>query len=275
MRTFELINADGASYNLTEAGTAFFYGVDGLGYSYDDTYRQQLNRHVRTSHKLAQGSITGTVRLWGDVYSAYYAFTRFLQRGPLSLVYQSPAGRFFRRGYVTEVTKSEGNNPRACTVTFAATTPWLRELTQTSVTTEVDALTFDFTLPATFGGGTPGTVSIWSDSYADEGSPTRLIIQGPCSNPVWRLYNGGEQVATGAYEGTIQEGQRLVVDAIHYTAELQTTDGTLVQDAYPLMDYSTERFVRLLPGDNSVSVSADGGARPVITVEAELEYATV
>jgi hypothetical protein len=49
----------------------------------------------------------------------------------------------------------------------------------------------------------------------------------------------------------------------------------LVRDYYQLSDFSTERFIRLQPGKNRITVTHSGGNVIAVGIEGQIEYATV
>lgn len=277
MRQFYLINATGATYDLNVSSVSILHSVAGLGYSDAVEYQRIGERFAAVTDNLDQGVITGVVKFsQPDAYQKYFDFVRFLQNKPLRLKVVTPVGTFYRRGTATMVDKAE-TALLQCTVTFTATTPYYKVVARSNDGTSSGGKIYDYTYDYIYADDIPGTINISSDSYADPGSPAKLTIFGPVTDPTWRHYVDGDLVATGAVHVTVPDGRKLVIDSTTIPYQIMQYDlqNNLVADDYQLSDFTTARFLRLRHGLNSVSVSQDGSAIPAIALEAEVEYASV
>ena len=306
MRTFLLIDKDGNTYNITSKDTAFFYGITGLGYEEDTTFQRIKERFTLLKKELAQGEIVGTIRFWQNkAESKYYQFAQFCQNSPHRLVYSPEAGtaeyadtttkafvfgttlylpqkrmqaeNFYRNGYITKIEKSDGvGDCLTVQLTFKAETPWYKEVSDYNYGgTGSRGKKYDYQYSFNYGGGVVNTVAVNSDSR--QPCPARIIIMGAVDNPEWHHYLNGELVSSGKVNGSVLEGNRLVIDTTTIPYSIKQFDelGNLVSDMYQQSDFSTERFVRLGYGNNTISVSATGADIIGIGVEAQIEYATV
>ena len=282
-RYFYLINADGATYDLNLVGRSILHSVDGLGYEITSEYERIGNRFAPTYDALSQGVIHGTVSFrQPGAYQKYFDFIRFLQNVPLRLMAKTPVGTFYRRGTVSAVNKAE-TAPLQCVVTFTCTTPWYRTVSESNDGTSSGGKVYDedaggtYTYDYNYADQIPGVISIRSDSYAKQGSPAKLTIYGPVTNPAWNHYVDGVLVADGAVTVEIPNDRKLVIDSTTIPYQIMQYDllGHLVADDYQLSDFGTDRFLRFRYGTNTVSVSQSGGDAPVISLEAEIEYASI
>ena len=135
--------------------------------------------------------------------------------------------------------------------------------------------TYGYIYDYVYGDFVADTVAIDSDSVT--ASPCRISIFGPCTQPTWRHYVDGVQVATGYYNGTIPQNHKLVIDTTSSPYSIQEEDiaGNLIADRYELCDFSTERFFFLEYGQNTISVGHGDVDSIRLMVEGYIFYETV
>lgn len=90
----------------------------------------------------------------------------------------------------------------------------------------------------------------------------RVHIFGPCTNPVWSLYQNDALVAKGKCNVTIPAGYKLVIDSDPASMELAeyTSGNVFASDEYQNSDFSTARFITLPSGDSKFYFSQDDEA---------------
>lgn len=277
MRKFSLVNANGQSWDMTEANRTFLFNVSGLGYKRDTIYARISTRFANTSDQLEQQDIVGTV-LFGKQGSAqtYFDFIKFLQDTPLRLEYDPGIGVHFRNGMVVAVEKTDsGEGALRSWVTFRCTTPWIRSTVVFSDKTKSNGKEYNYKYNYVYSDFAKNTVSFISDTMI--ASPAKLRIYGPVTNPVWRHYVNGELVSTGGVNATIDAGRELVVDSTSppYTIEQYDGFGRRVSDLYQQSDFATKRFIEIRHGTNTITVAGDSADDISLKVEAQLEYVSI
>lgn len=277
MRTFTLLDKDGVSYNLTEKTTAFFYDVEGLGYTRDVEYQRIGDRFESVRDSLAQGIIEGVIRFrQPDAYQKYFAFVQFCQNTPLRLVYTPLTTPYYRDGTVTSISKTEGSDGMlSCTVKFSAASPFYKVLYEYNPGVITGGKEYTYEYDYVYSNSIAGTVVLQSDSYLN--CPTKITIYGYAVNPAWRHYVNNVLVSTGKINATIEAGHKVVIDTTTTPYSIKQFDmsNALISDLYQLSDFSTGRFVTLQNGRNAVSVAHDGSNLLQLGVEARIEYASV
>lgn len=277
MRQFTLLDKDGQSYNLTVPTTAFLYNVEGLGYSREIEYQQIGDRYEAVKNNLSQGVINGLIRFrQPEAYKKYFDFVQFAQNTPLRLVYTPVTTQFYRDGMITSISKTEGSDGvLTCSIEFSASSPWYKVLYEYNPGIITGGKTYSYEYDYVYSNSVAGTVILDNDSYLS--CPTKIEIYGPATNPSWRHYVNNNLVSTGKVNTTIDSGNKLVVDTTTTPYSIKQFDlsNELVSDVYQLSDFSTQRFVTLQNGRNTVSVSHEGGSLLQLGVEARIEYASV
>lgn len=277
MRTYTLVNADGQTWDLTEADRTFFYDGAGLGFERETQYRRIVSRFAPVMDELSQQDITGTVKFnRRGALQNYYDFVRFISNKPLVLHYNPGIGTFYRRGSVVSVEKTDSaEGALRALITFRCTTPWIRDVSVYNNSETQEGKTYDYTYDYIYGDFAQQTVVINSDSFS--ACPARLIIYGAAESPSWRHYVNGELYETGKINATIEAGRILVVDntRIPYRIEQLDEVGNLVSDLYQQSDFSTGRFIHIMHGVNMITVASESVAELRLAVEAQLEYASV
>ncbi len=276
MRRYSLINNDGTSYELTEKGKSFFFDVDGLGYKCETEF-QRIGEHLALiNDHLAQGVVTGSIKFWQpNAYQQYFKFAQFCQNKPLKLLYTPPTGTtYYREGYVTAITKRE-SDALVVSIEFKATTPWYKSVYVFNSGEIAGGKVYDYTYNYTYAEGAAQSVIINSDSYKE--SPCKITLYGPLVNPSWSHYLNNELIVVGSVKGTIEEGNKLVIDTttIPYSIKQFDAGDNLISNMYQLSDFSTYRFVNIGFGENIISATHEALSTIKIGVEAKIEYATV
>lgn len=251
MRQFALINAVGESYELNDLKN-FFHDPNGLGFQRSAEYLKLGDRYEILTDGFEQAAPAGLICFKDEkqspAYSKYAAFSRFLQKIPLTLVYRSDKDHYMK--VVPEsVSKTEISKPLGLDVaiTFRALSFWYDEVEKTGTT----------------------SVTILSDSARQ--SPTHIEIAGPVTNPIWTQSLNGTQIATGKVTATIASGSVLHIRTDTDPYQIYEETSGVKTDLYSSSDFSTERFIYLEEGEN---VIACAGA-PSLKVTGELLYETV
>lgn len=277
MRTFTLLDRDGTSYNLTEPTTAFFYNVEGLGYSREVEYQQIGDRYEPIKNNLAQGLINGMIRFkQPNAYKKYFDFVQFCQNTPLRLIYTPSTTPFYRDGQVTSISKTEGSDGvLSCSIEFSASTPFYKILYEYNPGVITGGKTYSYEYDYVYSNSVAGTVTLNIDSYLS--CPAKIEIYGYAVNPSWRHYVNNVLVSTGKVNTSIEAGNKLVVDTTTtpYSIKQYNLSNELISDVYQLSDFSTDRFITLKNGRNTISVAHEGGSLIQVGVEARIEYASV
>jgi len=275
MRTFTLINENGTEYNLTAKGTAFFYGIDGLGFDKKLDFQQVDERFLLTTAKIAQNSVKGSVQFFQPgAVNEYFEFAKFCQ-GKLRMKYNPGHGVYYRDGYVKTIGRNDGKDIRIATIDFVCTSPWYKVISQFNNGAVSGGKTYDYEYDYEYTSATPGSIMIDSDTMQE--SPVKFTIFGPSTNPSWRHYVDGQLKTTGKINGSISVNHVLVIDTTVIPWSIKQFDslGNLVADMYQNSDFSTERFIRLGNGRNVITVDDDGIDTLTIKAEAQIEYDTV
>lgn len=281
VRQFSLINANGASYNIT-ATDAFFASPQGLGQEWNATYRQIGNSYILANSYLKQQSISGTIYLSPDnPYDKYYDFVQFCSITPLTLVYippfQSKNNSYKRDVFLNKITKAELDKYGYLEVglSFNALTPWYRSISVKQIESNNDGSKWPVSWPFIWDSGGSKSLTIDSDSHMD--SPVKFTIEGPAISPSWFHYVNGKLYETGKVTCDIQEGCKLIIDntSYPYSMNIYNENEDVIQDAYQLADFSTKRFINLQYGRNIINLSTESAEDIVIRMEAHLYYGTV
>ena len=275
-RIFKLTNARGESWDLMDLKNVALFDPQGLGMDLDNEYIQIGNSFLLTKSRQSQREIKANLIFSGtDAYAKYFKFVRFAMMAPLTLEYTADK-TYFIIVELTSIEKTEKMSDKhmQCGIVFTARSLF-RARTVARIKREESAGEYPYTYAFMYGAETPNSVVIESDATQD--SPCRIRIFGPVTNPVWRHYVNGAEIETGAYTGTVPEGNVLVIDttAIPYSIIEYDNMGNVVANRYQQCDFSTARFFMLQYGANRIAVSHDGVNNVEIEVEAVFEYETV
>ena len=277
IRNFRLFNNDGAEYNLT-VRDHFLHTPAGLGYTKETEFQRLGDQYIILDDAFAQAQITGEVFFPNPkAYDKYFDFVRFCQNTPLYLLYK-PSEREFRRvvrlGAVgKEELQAGGLN---VTVSFDCLTLFYEQFNVFGDASEAEnGKTYNYKYNYRYSSASANTIVLDSDSYAE--SPCAIYIYGEVVNPVWRHYVNNVLFATGAINATIEAGQKLKIDTTEIPYSLTRVDmaNRFVADVYAEGDFSTERFITLRHGRNTISVSHDTASPLTVALEARIVYASV
>ncbi len=279
MRTFTLIDNDNNSYDVTAKNSLFFYNIDGLGFEQDTEWQRIEDRYALLSNYTKQGVITGTIRFWKtDEQSAelaFFKFAQFCQNVPIKMKYNPGHGDYYRNGIVTKIDRKDGEDSLTVILEFTAQTPWYKSVSQYNDGKITGGKVYDYTYNYTYSQTTINAVTIDSDSF--QSSPCKLIVYGPAVNPTWQYYLNGVLQCSGKIIGSVLENHRLIIDTTTLPYSIKQVDmvGNEVSDMYQQSDFSTDRFVRIGYGRNTIAFTADNTNVLNVAVEAQIEYATV
>lgn len=277
IRNFTLTNALGQTYSLMNTDDGAMFEPGGLGYDDVTEYEQVGEFFAPLTERFGQQVITGQMVFGANPYVKYLNFTKFCRHAPLSLVYETDAGTFQIPVRMTKIEKSDtdGWTYLQCPVEFTALARMYKTIVANNTGSAGGGKVYDYEYDYVYGDFVADTVTIDSDSVT--ASPCRISIFGPCTQPTWRHYVDGVQVATGYYNGTIPASHKLVIDTTSSPYSIQEEDiaGNLIADRYELCDFSTERFFLLEYGHNTISVGHGDVDSIRLMVEGFIFYETV
>ena len=250
IRTFDLMNSAGETYNLTVAHryTGFLAQADGLGFESVTEYQRFGDEYEPVNDYFNQSVISGTIQFFQPyAYRKYAAFAQFCQDKSLTMYYRTPAGMFKRDGSITKVEKSEGSDCLKVKVEFTTKGLWYKELHVTS---------------------SSNSITVVSDSKIE--SPCELRFK-PSSNIMsahWTQSVNGTSVLTGAVSGVLVSDVQVLsirTDTNPYKIYVGNVD------CYRYSNFSTKRFVKIQYGSNVIDFDKSGS----IGVTARILYETV
>lgn len=279
MRKFILTNAIGESWDLQDKDRVFFAEPEGLGWEDSTEYVRAGNNYKPLEQIWEQKHIEGTLFFLKDPYPTYYSFVQFAAKAPLTLTYAPTNDRTYRvRCRLSNIGKSELTEYRVleCPVTFLALGPFYKIVSAyNSGESAGGGKQYDYTYDYAYSDWAAETVRISSDSVED--SPCKIMIYGPCENPIWRHYVDGQLVGMGSMTGEVPQDRILVIDSttIPYSITEQDYLGNLTADRYQACDFGTERFIFLKNGNNTIAVSHTDVTVCPLKVEANISYASV
>lgn len=277
IRNFTLTNALGQTYSLMNTDDGSMFQPGGLGYDDVTEYEQVGEFFAPLTERFGQQVITGQMVFSAKPYVKYLNFTKFCRHAPLSLVYETDAGTFQIPVRMTKIEKgdTDGWTYLQCPVEFTALARMYKTVVANNTGSAGGGKVYDYEYDYVYGDFVADTVTIDSDSVT--ASPCRISIFGPCTQPTWRHYVDGVQVATGYYNGTIPQNHKLVIDTTSSPYSIQEEDiaGNLIADRYELCDFSTERFFLLEYGRNTISVGHGDVDSIRLMVEGYIFYETV
>ena len=277
IREFTLTNALGQTYSLMNAEDGALFQPSGLGYDDVTEYEQVGEFFAPLTERFGQQVISGQMVFGANPYVKYLNFTKFCRHAPLSLVYETDAGTYQIPVRMTKIEKgdTDGWTYLQCPVEFTALARMYKTVVANNTGSAGGGKVYDYEYDYVYGDFVADTVAIDSDSVT--ASPCRISIFGPCTQPTWRHYVDGVQVATGYYNGTIPALHKLVIDTTSSPYSIQEEDiaGNLIADRYELCDFSTERFFLLEYGRNTISVGHGDVDSIRLMVEGYIFYETV
>lgn len=311
MRYFSLSNNSGKTLDITTQ-KLFFNEVSGLGFDEETSFRHVGEVWWLNTASYRQQAIKGKLLFncldGSDPYTAYRDFARFIQNPPLTLTYY-PNGlsgkAFHKKVRVTKLEKSELNIYGVLeeNIEFTPYTPWYEiNIVGNSIDDDysgawiwgdndenppvVFAPTPVEAIPPRFGAVESRWVNISVDS--DAKSPSKFIIYGPVTNPIWTHYVDGNTVATGEFmeSVTIDDDEALVVDNTDEVGQIKVystytdSDGKLqlgspLRDLYQKRNFNTKCFITLRAGLNRIALSSSNAGSIRLRLEGHIYNATV
>lgn len=279
VRTFTLTDSNGNSYSL-QTQNRFMSSPSGLGYDESTIYQNLGSRYNVLEEGLKQGVVSGQIVFRGanreEIYRKFFEFAKFTRNNPLTMCYRPIFDSFYRKCRVSKLTKTEINNRvLTCDVEISCITPWYQTMSAVNSGQAGAGKQYNYSYSYKYSDSILQSVVLENNSY--EESPCKVIIYGPCVNPIWYHYVNGVLATTGKITATIAVNHRLVIDTTQMPYSMHELDmsNNLVRDCYQLSDFSTERFIRLQPGKNRITVTHSGGNVIAVGIEGQIEYATV
>ena len=287
VRTFTLVNNNGISYDM-QTRQRFIVNPNGLGYEESTNYQNFGAHYTPLDDGLAQGVINASIVFVGvsrsEIYNKFFEFAKFARCNPLTIQYTPIFDTFSRSCRIAKLEKSEiTNGVLTVNVQLACITPWYK--TKNDYNSGVagggkqyalqESGLYGYNYDYTYSDNILQSVTIDNDGF--EESPCKFIIYGYAVNPIWNHYVNGELFATGKADITVAANHKLVIDTttIPYTMRELDMSNNLIRDCYQLSDFSTERFIRLQPGKNRISLSHSGSNVVSVAIEAQVEFAAV
>ena len=277
IREFKLTNEIGDEYSLMRTDKGMFFQPSGLGYE-DITEYQQIGEFFSPlTERFGQQVIQGVMIFSTNPYVEYNEFVKFCQHSPLIMSYCTDAGTFNIAVRLSRIEKgdTDGWSYLECPVEFKALARMYKTVVANNTGTAGGGKVYDYDYDYVYGDFVADTITIESDSVVL--SPCRISIYGLCTQPTWRHYVDGVQVATGYYSGTIPSNHKLVIDTTTTPYSITERDmaDNLIADRYELCDFSTKRFFSLEYGKNTISVGHSDPDPIRLMVEGFIFYETV
>lgn len=252
IRTFNLMNSEGAAYTLTIANkyNGFLSTVDGLGYEEAPEYQQIGNNYDRLMDNINQGVISGIIQFFNPYeYQAYSRFALFCQDKKLTLYYRTPTGLYKRDGSITKIEKSEGKDSLKVKIEFTATSLWYQEIEQTASGT---------------------SITIISESAIESPCHVTFKPSAAITALTWSHAIDGVTKITGGLTGiSVSTSQTLHIRTD--TNPYKIYRNTEATNYYSKSDFSKKRFILLGKGTNVITFNTSG----TIGVEGRILYETV
>lgn len=275
----ESIDLNGSPY--------LFQNASGIGLETEYEYIRIGSAYVRTKNTMAQSSVSGEIVIRGrsreEIYKNCKAFTDFMQRNRdgLRLSYKAPGidKRYYMDVDVSSFSKSElgiFSMAMVCDIVFAQRSRWYLLNTEEYSAPSVISKSkyYDYTYNYTY-----FDVNISSIEYtAGVGNcPCILRIYGPCTNPRWMIVHDNEDYMSGAWNGTLADGDILTINSIDGQQEAvyhSAASGTDT-DTYQNLDFDRENFVVFPYGSSTMAVTQENDADVEYSLQVREEYDAV
>ena len=270
MRLFKMINANGESFDLMR-GDAFFSAPGGLGFSKEILTTQCGDDFVNVATKSQQKVITGTMAFKG--YEQYAEFIDFVKKKPLKLGYKPLDTWTFIDCDIQSLSKGEMEHDHKrlyCEINFLCYSKWyVMKYASTTIKTIdefEDRKEYEYLYPYSYRSTYSGQIDI---SVSEDGTPLKLTIHGPCSNPAYTAKKGDVTTGKGQFFVELSDQEKLVVDANPRTMEasIYSVQGEYLRDAYANSNFNTKRFLYLPQGKNTITVSRTGTTNVLVAAE--------
>lgn len=277
---FKATNSRGVSYDFSDLHQVGLFSQTGLGFDKEITSWRVNNQWVISQNYMAQKEITGTLLFVGsDSYRQYFDFIKWTSYTPIVLSMQTEVGTFYIDTVISSVVKEEANHNTTgmtCDVTFLGLGLWYTKISKTLVESFDDNVNvYDYTYDFLYGQEAINYLRFESNSASE--APTTITIYGRAVRPSWAQYVNGELVATGAYNGTIDEGAKLVVSniGVPFSIDEYTLDDIYVANRYQDCDFSTDRFISLQTGNNMITFSHSNADPITVRIDTRMMYESV
>lgn len=258
MRRFKIVNKKGQEFDLNRTD-AFLTIPERLGVEneliYQDAGRGYINLKSKPNQKNPKGVIS-----FAD-YEQFDEFVQIIRHPPLEFKY-SPTEKWYTLicdlEYLKKSEISQDTGRLECDISLKARGLWQEE-TQVYEVGELPSegsKTYTYEYPCIYRDNAIGTVTIVNDTEINQ--PCRIEITGPATNPAWVVYKDGVAKATGLVNDELSECEKLIVDNTdpsNYEIAVYSLSNDFIRDVYALSDFSTTRFVELVPGQNLISFS--------------------
>lgn len=276
MKQLILFNSKGEKYDLLDVGISPTFQIEGLGYESDMDFLQIGDNYIPVNDKSKQGEITIEILFWKNADVTYQRFVKHTRRsGDMHFLYENDAGTFYIPCRLKSISKVDRlrYSMLGCEAEFFVTGKPYRVVSSYNKGTTSAGKNYGtegYTYNYTYSNDMLNTVLIRSDSVLR--SPCILTIYGEVVNPVWRHYSNGVLVESGAYDGTIPEGNMLVIDtkSVPFSIIEYDSRGNVVADRYAKCDFSLKRFMYADEGENRYSVSHDSSGENAVKMKAEV-----
>lgn len=280
MKKLILVNGKGKEYDLISVSKSPTFQIAGLGYEDATEYMKVGNGFYPLEETCKQGEIRLHLLFWNLADETYKDFAMHAKRNPLTILYENDTGVYYIPCRLKSIEKVDRRyyDKYGVPVTFVVTGKPYKVISKSQMGYLTAGKSYGdvgYTYDYTYGGDALNSVVLNSDSPVK--SPCVITIFGVAENPIWRHYVDDELVESGAYTGTIPNGNYLVIDArsMPYSIIEYDRDGNVVADRYSGCDFSTERFFSIEEGRNTYTLSHTGVTATKMRVEAYIQYDTV
>lgn len=261
MRLFKLINSQGETFDLMRKD-AFFSNPGGLGLDREINTVQVGGEYTVLESKSKQKLITGTMVF--NSYENYSELVEFIKKSPLRLGY-NPLGTWrFADCDVQTLTKGEMEHDRKriyCDINFLCYSSWyITKYASTTIRTieeYEDRKEYQYTYPYAYRSSYNGQMEL---VVSEDEAPLKITINGPCSNPAYAVKQAERVIGKGQFYLELTDKEKLVIDANPRTMEasVYSLSGDFIRDVYGASNFTTERFLYLPRGKNTITISRTG-----------------
>lgn len=304
MRYFKLENSKGEIVDITTK-SIFFHDISGLGYEEENDFIRVGSVWRLNSREYSQLPITGKLCFTENEdttpYQKYTKFKTFVDYAPLTLYYYPYGvdGKFYRKAVrVSNLTKTEINEYGVLDddIEFMPYTPWYEIVTGETSEVDIDdrawiwgdgdenpPLVFEpadgqNARPARFRGEFRALINLVSET--DNGSPVKITMIGPATNPTWSQYVEDEYVASGGFDSSanfsLRSGEKLIIDNTTGDYSMIVEDSTgQRRSVYSLRSFDLACFFTLRQGRNTFAVTSADSQPVKMLIEGYIYYATV
>lgn len=291
-RAFWLVNSKGERYDFTSA-LSFFYEPKNLGFSKKlDSLR--LGDKVRILNEEVQFlTVEGDLLFIADdiqtEYEKYFEFVNYLKHKPLSLYYQTPNRftPFHADIVVTKLEKSEVKHEDSilhCPISMQMLSHWMDETVSQiydgsgQVEGKIYYIDQGHKHAYAYPGNTLHNILLRNDGTEDTG--LIITILNPITNPRLSMSNAdgvyGECKLVGSFDRVIINATDNVESLTLYQGGSELANPMNYQDlSVGNPENIAVTFLKLKPGDSSLSLYSEGTYSGKVMIEYTPTYATV